>query len=237
MTKHPLSFCFINPLTTIISKFLAIYVLPLLLSKLEPNFHQGQEDVFSLATLVISKVISSMILTLMPFLSQGMLSFMSLFFLMFLLPMVLFLPILYLCLVLLLFLLCMMIPFCPGLILLSLLLIPLFKFIILLMMIFLMKSQKHLLITLQILFLLEGLLDLLKDPLICRSSIAIKLLLSSLCLLPNQVFLIPFPLMFHITIFLHHISLSVVPSILLLNLNFITKLCLIPNGKLRWLLR
>jgi len=162
---------------------------------------------------------------------------MSLFFRMFLLPMVLFLPILYLCLVLLLFLLCMMILFCPRIILLFLLLIPLFKFIILLMMIFLMKSQMHLLIPLQTLFLLEGLIGLLKDLLTCRSSIAIKLLLSSLYLLPNQVLLIPFLLMFHITIFLPHIRLSVVPSLLLLNLNFIPKQCLIPNSKMPWLLR
>ena len=146
--------------------------------------------------------------------------------------MVLFLPILYDCLVLLLFLLCMMILFCPSLLLLFFLMIPSFKFIIPLMMIFLMKYQKHLLILLQTLFPLEGLLGLLKDPLICRSSIAIKLLLSSLCLLPNQVLLIHVFLMLHITTFLPLIKLFAMLFLLLLNLNFITKLCLIPNGKL-----
>ena len=124
------------------------------------------------------------LLTLILFLSQGMQHFMSLFFLMSPLQMALFLPILYLCLMLLLFLLCMMILFCPSLLLLLFLTIPSFKFIILLMIIFLMKYQKHLLILLQTLFPLEGLLGLLKDPFICKSFIAIKLLLGFVPLNP-----------------------------------------------------
>ena len=93
------------------------------------------------------------------------------------------------------------------------------------------------LIPLQILFPLEGLLDLLKDLHIYKSSTTIMLLLSSLCLLPNQVLLTLFLLMSHITIFLTHIRPSVVPFPPLLNLNFTIKLSLIPNGKLPWLLR
>ena len=237
ITKHLLSFYFISIMSIIISKFLVVCVLPLQLPTLETNSHQGQEDVFSLATLVISKVINSMILTPMLFLSQGMLFFMSLFFVMFHLPMILFISIHYLCHVFLLFLPYMMIYFCPNPTLLPLLLILLFKFIILLMMTFLMRSQKHPLIPLQILFPLEGLLDLLKDFSIYRSSTAIMLLLSSLCLLPNQVLLTLFLPMSHITIFLPHIRPFVVPFPPLLNLNFTIKLCLIPNGKLPWLLK
>ena len=176
MTKHPLSFYFISLLSTISSKSLAACALPLPLFILETNFHQGQEDVFSLATHVMSKVINSMILTLMLFLSQGMLFFMSLFFLLFLLLLVPFLLIPYLF---------HMLPLFIPYIMMPLLLILSFKFIIILIMTFLMRSQKHPLIPLQILFLLEGLLDLLKDLHIYRSSIAIMLLLSSLCLLPN----------------------------------------------------
>ena len=237
MTKHPLSFYFISLLSTISSKSLAACALPLPLFILETNFHQGQEDVFSLATRVMSKVINSMILTLMLFLSQGMLFFMSLFFLLFLLLLVPFLLIPYLCHALPLFLPYMMIHFCPNPTLLPLLLILSFKFIIILIMTFLMRSQKHPLIPLQILFPLEGLLDLLKDLPIYRSSTAIMLLLSSLCLFPNQVLLTPFLPMSHITIFVPHIRPSVVPFPPLLNLNFTIKLCLIPNGKLPWLLK
>ena len=94
-----------------------------------------------------------------------------------------------------------------------------------------------LLILLQILFPLEGLLGLLKDLLICRSFTVIKFLLSNLCLLPFQVLFIPFPHMFHINTFLLSTRPSVVLFLLLLNLNSITKLCLIPNGKLPWLLK
>ena len=114
ITKHLLSFYFISIMSIIISKFLVVCVLPLQLPTLETNSHQGQEDVFSLATLVISKVINSMILTPMLFLSQGMLFFMSLFFVMFHLPMILFISIHYLCHVFLLFLPYMMIYFCPN---------------------------------------------------------------------------------------------------------------------------
>ena len=114
ITKHLLSFYFISLMSIIISKFLAACVLPLQLPTLETNSHQGQEDVFSLATLVISKVINSMILTPMLFLSQGMLFFMNLFFVMFHLPMILFISIHYLCHVFLLFLPYMMIYFCPN---------------------------------------------------------------------------------------------------------------------------
>ena len=167
----------------LISKSLAACVLPLLMLIIEVNSHQGQENVFSLATHVMSKVINSMILPLMLFLSLGMLFSMSLFFLMFILPMTLFLSLHYLYHVFLLFLTYMMIPFCPTL--LPSLLILLFKCIILLMMTYLMKFQTHPLILLQLLSLLEGPLDLLQDLLIYRTSIAIMLLLSSLYLLPN----------------------------------------------------
>ena len=227
MTKHPLSFYFISLLSTIISKSLAACALPLPLFILERNFHQGQEDVFSLATRLMSKVINSMILTLMLLLSQGMLFFMSLFFLLFLLLMVPFLLIPYLCHVL-----------------------PLFKPNISAFTPpsftqvhhnidndFLDEVREAPLIPLQILFPLEGLLDLLKDLHIYKSSTTIMLLLSSLCLLPNQVLLTLFLLMSHITIFLTHIRPSVVPFPPLLNLNFTIKLSLIPNGKLPWLLR
>ena len=237
MTKHPLSFYFKSLLSTIISKSLAVCVLPLPLFILETNFHQGQEDVFSLATCVMSKVINSMILTLMMFLSQGMLFFMILFFPLFLLLLVPFLLIPYPCHVLHLFLPYMMSHFCSNPTLLLFLLILSLKFIIILIMTFLMRSQKHPLIPLQILFPLEGLLDPLKDLHIYRSSIAIMLLLSSLCLLPNQVLLTLFLLMSRITIFLPYIRTSVVPFPPLLNLNFTIKLCLIPNGKLPWLLK
>ena len=143
MTKHPLSFYFISLLSTIISKSLAACALPLPLFILERNFHQGQEDVFSLATRLMSKVINSMILTLMLLLSQGMLFFMSLFFLLFLLLMVPFLLIPYLCHVLPLFLPYMMIHFCSNPTFLPLLLLLSLKFIIILIMTFLMRSQKH----------------------------------------------------------------------------------------------
>ena len=62
-----------------------------------------------------------------------------------------------------------------------------------------------------ILFHLEGLLGPSKSLLICRSSIAIKYLLSWLFLHLNQVLLILFLLMSHISISLLHIRLSVVP--------------------------
>ena len=129
MIKHPLSFYFISLLSIIISKSLAACALPLQLLILETNSDKGQEDVFSLATRVMSKVINSMILTLMLFLSQGMLFFMNLFFLLFRLLMILFLSIPYLCHVLHLFLPYMMIHFCSNPTLLPLLLILSFKFI------------------------------------------------------------------------------------------------------------
>ena len=76
-----------------------------------------------------------------------------------------------------------------------------------------------------------------KSLLICKSSIAIKYLLSCLLLHLSQVLLILFLLMSHISISLLHIRLSVVPFPLLLNLLSITKLCLIPNGNQLWLLK
>ena len=143
MTKHPLSFYFISLLSTIISKSLAACVLPLPLFIIETNFHQGQEDVFFLATHVLSKVINSMILILMLFLCPGMLFFMSLYFLLFLLLIVPFLSIPYPCHVLHLFLPYMTSHFYSNPTLLPFLLILSLKFIIILIMTFLMRSQKH----------------------------------------------------------------------------------------------
>ena len=185
MTKHLLSFYFISLLSTIISKSLAACVLPLSLFILETNFHQGQEDVFFLATRVLSKVINSMTLILMLSLCPGMLFFINMFFLLFLLPIVPFLSIPYPCHVLHLFLPYMMSHFCSNLTLLPFLLILSLKFIIILIMTYLMMFQKLPLILLQILFPLESLLDLLKDLHIYRSSTAIMLLLSSPCRLPS----------------------------------------------------
>ena len=178
-----------------------------------------------------------MTLTLMLSLYPGMLFFMNLFSLLCLLPIAPLPSIPCPCLVPHLFPPCIMRPFSLHLPILPFLLIPSLKFIITLIMTYLMMSQKLPLMPLLILFPLESLLDPLKDHHIYRSSTAIMSLLSSLCLLPSQVHLIPFLLMCHIITFLPPIRSSVVPFLPLLNLNFTIKLSLIPNGKLPWLLR
>ena len=87
-----------------------------------------------------------------------------------------------------------------------------------------------------ILFLLEGLLELLNNHHTSKHIIAIKYHPFSLPILSNQVPLFPRLLMFLISIFPLFTNLYVVPFPLLLSLLFIIKLFLTPNGKRRWLL-
>ena len=141
MIKHLLSFYFTRHQIILISKSLGAYALLLPLLTIEISFLQEQKGVYSLVILLMSKGINFLILTLILFLFQEMLCFMSLYFLTLHLHVVLLPqhPCVYL--VLLLFLSCLMIIFCPSLLLLLFLLTLLFNFITALMMIFLMRCQ------------------------------------------------------------------------------------------------
>ena len=181
--------------------------------------------------------ISFLILSLILFLSQGTSFFMSWSSLMFQIHVNLILILHCLYLVFLLSLLSLMALFFQNPLLLLFLKIQSFKFIIHLMMIFLMKNQKNLLNLLLILSLLEGHLDQSNNHLTYKHITTIKSHLSLMLVLLIQVLPILYFLMFLISnslpltkpfVVLFHPLLSPLSTI---------KQFLIPNGEWPWLLR